>query len=311
MTVVAVFATLGVKDHDGDVILPGAFENGALVRMSAWNHQIWSGTLPIGKGRIYEVGEEAVFRGEFFKTQAAQDMRETLKGLGSLAEFSFGYDVLDSEQGEFQGERVRYLKSLKTHEISPVLLGAGINTHLVDIKEQGRAVYAEETADPGLNRAERRELIALKEQLRRDEIIELLTMRRQLDADIERAAATAELKELGVAAGLLVGYREAAPHAVPEAVRKAAQEAVTAHGPGTKVRWFTDELDPAKAEFIDTPMAGWCRPKAGLREIWINAGLDAPRAASTVAHEIAHLDGADEPTAQLAGLRAAFERGLL
>ena len=124
----AVFATLDVKDHDDDVTVKGAFEDNALVRISDWNHGSWGGARPIGKGWIKEEGNDVVFRGEFFKTQAAQEMREVLKGLGPLAEFSYGFDVLDSEKGEFKGEQVRYLRRMKVHEVSPVLLGAGINT---------------------------------------------------------------------------------------------------------------------------------------------------------------------------------------
>jgi hypothetical protein len=132
----AVFATLGVRDLDSDVTLKGAFEEGAPVRISAYNHASWEGALPIGKGTIHEEGDKAVFRGEFFKTQAAQDTREALKGLGEMAEWSYGFDVKDSESGEHEGKSVRFLKSLKVYEVSPVLLGAAGpgRTGTIDVK---------------------------------------------------------------------------------------------------------------------------------------------------------------------------------
>src|SRR5688572_18940203 len=64
--VVAVFATLEVVDLDNDYTVKGAFENGAKVRISAYNHSSWQSTLPIGKGTIREVGKEAVMEGKFF-----------------------------------------------------------------------------------------------------------------------------------------------------------------------------------------------------------------------------------------------------
>jgi HK97 family phage prohead protease len=133
----AVFATLNVVDHDGDVILPGAFEEGQKVRISAYNHASWGDALPVGKGTIHEVGNQAVFRGRFFMAnQIARETFETVKELEDLAEYSFGFDVLDSERGSFEGERVQFLRKLKVHEVSPVLLGAGIGTGTLAVKSR-------------------------------------------------------------------------------------------------------------------------------------------------------------------------------
>lgn len=145
----AVFATLGVKDKDGDVTLKGAFQEGAPAVISAYNHGIWKGALPIGTGSIHEVGENVVFKGRFFNTQAAQETREVLKGLGAQAEWSYGFDVVDSERGEHGGEQVRFLKSMKVHEVSPVLIGAGVGTHTVDVKRDYTAQERRDAADNG------------------------------------------------------------------------------------------------------------------------------------------------------------------
>lgn len=136
----AVFATLGVVDHDGDIVLPGSVENGAKVRISAYNHASWSGALPVGKGTIAEVGNELVFEGGFFlDTSAGADTYKTVKALGDLGEWSFGFDVLEKDftTDAVTNKEVRRLKKLKVYEVSPVLLGAGINTRTTAIKSQG------------------------------------------------------------------------------------------------------------------------------------------------------------------------------
>ncbi|KPI09922.1 peptidase U35 phage prohead HK97 [Actinobacteria bacterium OV450] len=163
----AVFATLGVKDHDGDVTLKGAFENGAECRISDWNHTSWGGAKPVGKGCLFEEGDKVVFRGEFFNTQAAQEVREVIKGLGDLCEYSYGFDVVESEPGEHRGEKVRFLKKMKVHEVSPVLLGAGVGTGTRSVKdgEQSTLVEAVEAAAAVIERAERVEALRAEKGL--------------------------------------------------------------------------------------------------------------------------------------------------
>jgi hypothetical protein len=164
----AVFATLDVKDHDGDVTTPGAFGKQA-VRISDWNHSTWGGARPVGKGVISEEGNTAVFRGEFFKTQAAQDMRETLKGLGDLAEWSYGFDVDESDKGTKDGEPVRILKKMTVHEVSPVLKGAGIGTRTRYVKSADtldeHVQLAVEAVESAIERAERVEALRAEKGL--------------------------------------------------------------------------------------------------------------------------------------------------
>jgi hypothetical protein len=132
----AVFATFNTVDHDNDVTLPGAFEDGAKVRISAYNHASWGpAMLPVGKGTISQTDREAILDGQFFmNTQAGRETFETVKELDDLGEWSYGYDIVDGGPGVFDGEEVNYLKKLKTHEVSPVLLGAGIGTRTIATK---------------------------------------------------------------------------------------------------------------------------------------------------------------------------------
>jgi len=129
----AVFATFNVVDRDGDVTRPGAFQDGQKVRVSAWGHN-W-GVLPVGKGVIRADEEKAWVEGRFFlDTEGGLDTYRTVKGLEELQEWSYGFDILNSSEGEFDGERVRYLESLDVYEVSPVMLGAGIGTRTTGIK---------------------------------------------------------------------------------------------------------------------------------------------------------------------------------
>lgn len=132
----AIFATLNVIDSDGDVTVPGAFEKGAEVRVSAYNHASWqAGQLPVGKGTIREEGEHAILDAQFFMdTTHGHDTFTVIKQLGDLGEWSYGYDVLDGEPGQKDGRDVKFLKSLKVHEVSPVILGAGVGTRTLAVK---------------------------------------------------------------------------------------------------------------------------------------------------------------------------------
>lgn len=137
-TVTAVFATFGVKDLDGDVTLPGAFEDGAEVLISSYNHGSWGCALPVGKGVIHADDEKAWLEGQFFlDTQAGRETFTTVKLTGDLQEWSYGYNVL--ETGEvtdemYQNGVYRVLKKLRVFEVSPVLMGAGIGTETLSIK---------------------------------------------------------------------------------------------------------------------------------------------------------------------------------
>jgi hypothetical protein len=143
----AAFAQLNVIDSDGDVTVNGAFPTKD-VPLSAYGHGSWDGALPVGKGTITEQGEWAVFKGSFFvNTTHGMDAYNTVKGLGDLAEYSYGFNVTDSETGTKDNQSVRFIKSLDVFEVSPVLKGAGVGTHTLAIKSdapESEASYAEQ-----------------------------------------------------------------------------------------------------------------------------------------------------------------------
>jgi hypothetical protein len=140
MTVVVRFAQLTLPgqapiiDSDGDITLPGAFPS-IDVPFSAWGHGSWEkglAMLPPGRGQVRVEGQFAVFRGRLFDTAAGRETFATLKELAELAQFSYGYNVLDFEYGFVAGQAVRFLKKLDLFEISPVLRAAGVGTRLVE-----------------------------------------------------------------------------------------------------------------------------------------------------------------------------------
>lgn len=131
----AVFSTLNVRDHDGDITPPGAFKEGSEVKISAYNHGSHMGALPVGKGTIHSDSTKAWLDGQFFmNTTGGKDTFETVKQLGTLGEWSYGYDVLKEGPGEVDGVKGNILHELAVYEVSPVLLGAGIGTHTIEAK---------------------------------------------------------------------------------------------------------------------------------------------------------------------------------
>ena len=133
--VVAVVATLGVVDKDGDVILPGAFPpGGSRVKLSGYGHDVVTeGAAPVGKGMVYEEDGRAIFKGQFFmSTQRGREAFHTTKELGAEGEWSFGFpkavktaDLTD--EWRTKGAR-RIIAGLMPIEASPVFVGAGWGT---------------------------------------------------------------------------------------------------------------------------------------------------------------------------------------
>ena len=129
----ATFATLGVVDHDGDITMPGAFEDGKETLIGAYQHAM--SNLPIGKGVIRSDDERAWIDGQFFMDTPQGDAAyRTVKGAGSTLEWSYIYNVTDSEEATVDGQSVRRLKGIDVWSVDPVLRGAGIGTGTDSIK---------------------------------------------------------------------------------------------------------------------------------------------------------------------------------
>lgn len=145
----AVFCTFNVKDYDGDLTLPGAFEDGAAVAISAYGHKSWMGAMPVGRGKIRQEKERAVMEGQFFlNTAAGKETFEVVKAMDELQEWSYGFEVLETGEvtEDLRQKGVwRVLKKLKVFEVSPVLVGAGVDTGTLAVKDAGDRRDDEET----------------------------------------------------------------------------------------------------------------------------------------------------------------------
>jgi len=148
--VTAMFAQMGVVDRGGDIIEKGAFGEQDVV-VSAFNHASYgfmSGDLPVGKGRIFEKGDEAIAELQFFlNTEGGKEHFETIKAMGGLQEYSFGFQV--TKTGELSDEMRkagvdRVIKSVDVFEVSPVFLGEGINTRTLALKSKKHEPSEEE-----------------------------------------------------------------------------------------------------------------------------------------------------------------------
>jgi hypothetical protein len=137
--VLARFATLGVKDLDGDIIVTGAVGEQQRVVVSPYGHKVWEGAVPVGKGTVREDGDEALADLRFFMdTQAGREHFAVMREMGPDQEWSFGFDVTEWAEPDDEQRQVgirRVIKGLKIHEVSPVLIGAGIATATLDVKD--------------------------------------------------------------------------------------------------------------------------------------------------------------------------------
>lgn len=133
----AAFSIFHTRDSVGDIVLPSFFQDGQEIPMAAWGHS-W-GDLPPGKGVIRVREKYAEFDGRFFMdTTHGLDHYRTVKHMGDLQEWSFGFSILDAQTGEQDGEPVRFLTRGDTFEASPVLVGAHRDTHTLAIKGKRR-----------------------------------------------------------------------------------------------------------------------------------------------------------------------------
>ncbi|MFE6845056.1 HK97 family phage prohead protease [Streptomyces sp. NPDC057686] len=310
----AVFSRFGgPPDSDNDITLPTAFTDGQEVAMSAYNHGSWNpGIMPIGKGIIRVESDRALFDFQLFTdTSAGAEAYTVMKRLGPLVELSYGFDVLESEPGTWQGSPVRILKRLRTFEISPVLVGAGRQTELLSLKSDRRSSASSQRAE--LQRIkdvlQRRQLEDIRDHLRDEQ-------RREEMAAVLWDAKQAFLKVTGIP------YSRDAEWLVPEEVRDAAQAAIGVYAPqlgldreNIKIVWFSAEDDTGASkpgEFADfyaeKPLLGKCHPETQPNVIYLNSSLSSDEAWSVAAHELKHLQGGDEGAAMLYESKALLER---
>ena len=194
-TVKAVFATLNVKDSDGDVTLPGFFGKQEVAIAESHNRE-----KIVGKGTIFEDGGSVILEGKYFlETIQGRESFLTAKAMGDLQEWSYGFYLQPGgfKMGQHEGENVRFLQpqddgspGVKVAEVSTVLVGAGVGTHTASIKSTDgmrfveQAVQVAQAAELLFARAsEIQELRAAKGKTMGDEAVaRLLDVKARLEA---------------------------------------------------------------------------------------------------------------------------------
>lgn len=137
----AAVVSYGVKDADGDIILPDSIPDGSPVVVGAFGHSIWQGGpggTPLGAGHIEVTPKHAVLHAQMWidDIPEARSVWSAIKHLGAkgMAQFSIGFTTQDSGPGEYKGVRANLLKAITVAEVSPVLRGSQPGTHLIDAK---------------------------------------------------------------------------------------------------------------------------------------------------------------------------------
>ena len=193
----AAFSVFGLTDSDGDRLVGRAFKDGQAVPL-VWAHD-WS--KPIGKGTVKVRPDMAVFDGRFFtETAAGREAHLLVKALGDLQNWSFGYQVKDSEVDR-SGARV--ITDLELFEVSPVLVGANRAGHTIAVKNSA----TRPSADPAL--AAIRARLGHGQRVAAAEVAAIRAKLYEDDASDGRRAAEQRLAELRVLgdAGDILGRR--------------------------------------------------------------------------------------------------------
>jgi hypothetical protein len=142
----ATIATFLDVDRDGDVTFPGAFPVGKQIIVGAFNHTSMpqlGGALPTGVASIGADNSRAYIDGKFFlDTPHGAAMYETVKALGSVAEWSYAYPEpktapRHSDQMKNFPTATRGIVGVDPVEASACIRGAGTQTRTDFIKSEG------------------------------------------------------------------------------------------------------------------------------------------------------------------------------
>lgn len=133
----AVIATLNVVDSDGDIILPGAFQNATVSVLPAHD----SRSVMLGKAKMEDRDDKAIAVGKYnLDIPTAKDwhsaLKFDLKTPPAIQEWSFAFRIVESSMETRDGEDIRILEKLDVMEVSPVLRGAGVGTITLTAKQR-------------------------------------------------------------------------------------------------------------------------------------------------------------------------------
>ncbi|MBO1418021.1 HK97 family phage prohead protease [Streptomyces sp. FH025] len=151
-TFTTLVSITGLRDHDGDVIEPGAYARtlAEITPKGVWSHDWnqWTArtehteellpgdprlptALPNGQPWPAEAGALLVKGRCNLATQAGKDMYANLIFFGDQVQWSIGYQVRTAKRSK----GVRRITDLDLYEYSPVLFGANPYTSTLDLKQ--------------------------------------------------------------------------------------------------------------------------------------------------------------------------------
>lgn len=153
-TVEAIVSVFGNRDLGGDVVEKGAFADS----LKAWQesgdpipwifgHQwdnlaAYTGLVDPKNAEEIEGGLRVKADMDIGSDQAAAKLFDLLERR-IVKEFSFAYDIVESEKKEQDGEETHFLKALDLIECGPCLKGMNPSTQLIGTKDIRAAVKAE------------------------------------------------------------------------------------------------------------------------------------------------------------------------
>lgn len=142
----AIVAVFNNVDRIGDKILPGAFKES----LSEWeakgrpipvifSHQWDNLDAHIGQVMAAKEVEEGLYvKGQLDMDESFASRVWKKMQAGTLAEFSFAYEIIDAAQVKSDGDYIQELRKLDLLEVGPCLVGMNPDTQLLGVKEGRR-----------------------------------------------------------------------------------------------------------------------------------------------------------------------------
>jgi hypothetical protein len=133
--VVAVIATIGVIDSDGDVVTETTFQDGWQCPVSHWGHNHAEQPLGMARIEVHKSARQVRARCRIFvETDAGLNAMRALMGMGERQEWSWALDVIKSHRGQIDGRSARFLDKIKLYEVCPVIAGASVGSRTISAK---------------------------------------------------------------------------------------------------------------------------------------------------------------------------------
>lgn len=296
----AVLARLGVRDKDGDVLVPGLLggeQQVPLIQAHDWQ------VPPFGRAVVRERGDELV--ADFTLNVATPRGREWAEVLafdlahGAIQQWSWGFSILPdgSEIGTHEGERVRLLRRIKLHEVSPVVVGASVGSRTLSLKD------AEHREDPisnligALRTLDRAAITAYVESLPREQQEAWLTQAQGLVAEGQFLATVLAFDDLTGDEGKATAgaFRYKFVYLPPEDARRRAATAgliaaaAELRSTEPSFRFFTEAEAGEQWDFVSArPLAGASGIPAYPGVVAVYIKLSPEQVLETIAHEVVH-----------------------